>query len=163
MGREANACYEFLDAVQETQIEVLETTKTRSPGIVLAKVKAEGDVVALLRQAFQKKHWVFGSLLKASAVYCSLRADDEKGILELSERLNSWVDGSKYRVTLRRVKNEQTRRRIIELVAAKIRAPVDLENYAREIIVYYVDSWLHFVLGRESEVSVEDSYPATVT
>lgn len=155
MGREANAYYEFLDATQGLGVEVLRAVKTHSPGILLVGAKFSGNPVTTLKEAFYKRYWVLRSLLKVSVAYSVVDADDEKGILELSERLNVWVDSSKYRVTLHRVKSPEMRRRIIGLVASKITAPVDLEDYAREIIVYYVDSKLYFVLGRTSEILVE--------
>lgn len=163
MTREANAYYEFLDATQESRIEILEMVKTRSPGILVARVRVDGDLIGIIRQAFQKKYWVLNSLLKVSAVYSAVRVDDERAIVELSERLNAWLNGSKYRVTLHRVKGLEMRNRIIDLVTSKIEAPVDLENYAHEIIVYYVDSKLYFVLDGSNEVVVEKLGPPMET
>lgn len=163
MAREANAYYEFLDATQGAGIEVLRVEKTHSPGILLVRARFDGDPVTTLKEAFYKRFWVLRSLLKVSVVYSAVDADDEDEILELSGRLNAWVDGAKYRVTLHRVKNPEMRRRIIDLVASKITAPVDLEGYVREIIVYYVDSKLYFVLGRANEILVERIDAATGT
>jgi len=155
MRREANAYYEFLDATQTLQLEVAQTIKTNSPGILVLKVGFEGDITTALKEAFRKHIWLFRSLLKVTKADKVVEADDDEGISGLSEWINSWLNGAKYRITVHRVKKQEDKVRLIHLITSKIVAPVDLEAYEREVIVYLVDSKLYLTLGSENEISIQ--------
>lgn len=155
MNREANAYYEFLDATQTLQLQVAQTIKTHSPGILILRVVFEGDLTTALREAFRKHIWLLRSLLKVTKADRVVDVDDEESISGLSAWINTWLNGDKYRITVHRVKNQETKARLIHLITSSIAAPVDLEAYEREVIVYLVDSKLYLTLGSENEISIQ--------
>ncbi|MEM0321023.1 MAG: hypothetical protein QW453_04575 [Thermoprotei archaeon] len=152
--KEANAYYEFLDATRSLQLEA-QTIKTHSPGILVLRVVFEGNITTALKEAFREHIWLFRSLLKITKVDKVVDINDEKSISELSGWVNEWVKGAKYRVTVHRVKRLEEKMRIIRTITAQVTAPVDLDAYEREVIVYLVDSKLYLTLGSDNEISIQ--------
>jgi hypothetical protein len=155
IGKETNAYYEFMDATDTLNLEVRQIIRTRSPGITIVQVGFQGDLINVLKEALKNHLWLVNSLLKVSKVSHIIPMQDGPELLKLSSTLNEWIDGHKYRITLRRVKNRDTRLQFIREITSNITAPVDLEEYEREIIVYLIDSKFYFVLGNNDEVSLE--------
>jgi len=151
MGKEANAAYEFTDALQGSMPE-LTVKRTRSPGILVAWVSAQVDVEDRLR----KDLWRFYSLKKVARVGFSISLDsDQSSWDKLSEQLNLSIGDNLYRITLHRVSREEERKRIIAKVTSKIRAKPSLKHFSVEVICYLVDSTLYVVDSAVGEISLD--------
>lgn len=150
IGKEANGAYEFTDAIQSPS--ELTIKRTRSPGILLAKIDASIDVETRLREEL----WRFYNLKKVAKVGFSIPLNSDVGSWNsLSEQLSRVIGDAPYRMTLHRVSNEEKRKRIIESVTSKIKARVDLDHFSVEIIGYLIDSTVYIVDLGKGEISLD--------
>jgi hypothetical protein len=146
MNQEVKATYEFQDSVVSSGIVVQEIRKTRSPGIVLVTVNNATEVMSLIKKLVYEESWRFNCLLKIAKVEAALPLEDwEEGLPKLSEEFSKVIGQRTYRITLHRTRDTELRNRIITRLAGSINGTVKLIDYDYEIVIYLIDSKLHFV------------------
>ncbi|MEM3670328.1 MAG: hypothetical protein QW767_01100 [Thermoprotei archaeon] len=153
MYKEANAAYEFQDAVSAAGIQNVKVNPPQAPGILVAEIEGERDELV---SALTHESWRFNNLLKVSFISAQIRISEttQQTLQQVCEELDRVVGGKPYRITVRKVRSEDFKKKLISDVADRINAPVDLENYSVDITVYRVGDSLYFVAN-----SLTDEFP----
>ena len=150
---ERNACSEIWYLLKEVNDNDAKVDTTPISGLIVANTLLPPvEVIEELRKLIREKPWEFRYILKVVPIQEIIPTSVEsikKNALGLAKKIN---DGKRYRITVRKRSTNLSSTGLIETIAPKISAKVDLENPDLVLLIEIIGEVTGLSLIRPSSI-----------